>query len=127
MKLIQKAVVAGILIAGLSASAAGAHHSGAMYDTGKLLTLTGTIKAFNWKNPHISIDVVANPSEGVAPGLWSIAGSSPGVMLRSGWSQSTLKPGDKITLEFNPLRDGGRGGNIRKAVTPDGKSLSWGF
>ena len=125
MTLARNAAIA-IAVAALSASAAQAHHSGAMYDSTKLMKMTGTVKAFNWSNPHISIDVVANPGEAV-DGLWSIAGSSPGVMGRSGWSSGTLKPGDKIVMEFNPLRDGGRGGNIKKVITPDGKELGWGF
>ncbi len=124
MTFVRIAAVAAIALA--AAPAAQAHHSGAMYDSTKLLTLTGTVKAFNWNNPHISIDVVANPG-GAVDGAWSIAGSSPGVMGRSGWSSTTVRPGDKITLEFQPLRDGGHGGNIRKLITPDGKELGWGF
>ena len=127
MKPVLKAAALSLLIAGAAVPAAQAHHSGAMYDSAKLITITGTVKAFNWSNPHVSVDILADGKDGAPATLWSIAASSPGVMIRSGWSKSTLKPGDRITLEFNPLRDGGLGGNIKKATLPNGKSYGWTF
>jgi hypothetical protein len=127
MKLISGMAALGLLIAGAQAIPAEAHHSGAMYDSTRTVTLVGTVKAYNWINPHISVDILADGQGGAQPTLWSIAASSPGVMGRAGWSKDTVKPGDRITLEIQPLRDGGLGGNIRKATLPNGKSLGWGF
>ena len=98
-----------------------------MYDSSRLVTIIGTVKAFNWVNPHISVDVLADAKDGAPATLWSIAASSPGVMTRSGWSKAALQAGDRVTIEFNPLKDGGLGGNIKKAVLPNGKTLGWTF
>jgi hypothetical protein len=127
MKLISKMAALTLLIAGTQAVPAAAHHSGAMYDSTRTVTIVGTVKAFNWINPHVSVDILADAQGGTPPTLWSIAASSPGVMTRNGWDKSTLKPGDRITMEFQPLRDGGLGGNIKKATLPNGKSLGWGL
>lgn len=127
MNAVSKLMTLGLLVAGAAVSTVQAHHSGAMYDSSKIVTIVGTVKAFNWTNPHVSVDVLADAKDGVPATLWSIAASSPGVMNRSGWTKSTLQPGDRVTIEFNPLVDGGLGGNIKKAILPNGKSLGWGF
>jgi hypothetical protein len=127
MKSAYRTAALGLAAAGLLATGAQAHHSGAMYDTSKLVTITGVVKQFNWVNPHVSVDILADAKDGKPATLWSIAASSPGVMTRSGWSKGTLHPGDRITLEFNPLRDGGLGGNIKKATLANGKSYGWTF
>ena len=127
MTLLQKSAALGLFIAGALVASAQAHHSGAMYDSSRLVTIIGTVKAFNWVNPHISVDVLADAKDGAPATLWSIAASSPGVMTRSGWSKAALQAGDRVTIEFNPLKDGGLGGNIKKAVLPNGKTLGWTF
>ena len=115
---------AGLLMAAAFAPAAFAHHSAAMFDASKIETVTGTVKAFNWTNPHVSLELMADAGA-AQPGLWTMEGSSPGVMLRSGWDKRSLNPGDKVTITFFPLRDGGLGGALRKAVLANGKTLVW--
>jgi hypothetical protein len=102
-----------------------AHHSAAMYDFQRDQTVSGVVKEVYWVNPHISFDLLADPKPGAAPIKWTVAGSSPGVMSRSGWSKRSLQPGDHIQVEFAPLRDGTPGGALRKVVLPDGKVLTW--
>jgi len=102
-----------------------AHHSGSMFDASKSQTIQGTIRAFNWTNPHVNVEVVAEAETGKAPQLWTLEASSPGVMGRSGWTKRSLNPGDRVTVTFSPLRDGGLGGSLKKVQLPDGKVLTW--
>ncbi len=120
-----KTFAVGVMAAAAVGQAALAHHSAAMFDPAKQQTVTGTVTAFNWVNPHISVQVMAQASGAGAHGLWTLEASSPGVMTRLGWTKRSVNPGDKVTVDFNPLRDGGPAGRLLKLVTPDGKSLYW--
>lgn len=85
-----------------------AHHSFAMYERGKTITLTGTVKEFGWTSPHVSILVV---SDSVLPSVtWYIEASSPSVLVRGGWTSTLLKPGDKVSIGVHPRKDGLAGG-----------------
>jgi hypothetical protein len=99
-----------------------AHHSFAMFDQGKQVTLVGTVTEFQWTNPHafIHIDVPENGASQV----WDIELNSPNNLKRQGWKQTSLKPGDKVTVVANPLRDLSHKGGLFIAVTlPDGSVL----
>ena len=89
-----------------------AHHSFAIYDQSKTLTLKGSVKAFQWSNPHCVIWVLVPTPGAGEPQEWSVETTSPGVMTRSGWTRSSVKPGDRISIDFNPLRDGAHGGRL---------------
>ena len=102
-----------------------AHHSGSMFDPTKSVTLQGEVRAFNWTNPHVNVEVMAEPEAGKPAQLWTLEASSPGVMGRSGWTKRSLNPGDRVTVTFSPLRDGGLGGSLRRVQLPDGKVLTW--
>lgn len=92
---------------------ASAHHSFAMFDPAKTVTLNGTIREFRWVNPHVSLFVLADHA-GTPPELWSVELTSPGNLTRLGWTRKSLAPGDKVVVEVNPLRDGQKGGGFRK-------------
>lgn len=94
---------------------ASAHHSFAMFDPSRVVTLNGTVKEFRWVNPHVSLFVLADHA-GALPDLWSVELTSPGNLTRLGWSRKSLSPGDKVVVEVNPLRDGHNGGGFRKAT-----------
>ena len=113
------AVVLASIVVGSSTSAS-AHHSFAMFDLAKEATLVGTIKEFQWTNPHtwIEIDVPATGTPGAAQ--WGIEGMSPNFLARRGWSRDTLKPGDKVNLTIHPLKDGSHGGSFVRVMLPDG-------
>ncbi len=98
-----------------------AHHSFAMFDMRQSLTLKGTVKQFQWTNPHCFIQVLVL-AEG-ATKEWSVELHSPGDMYRHGWRPGTLKPGDTVTVVIHPDRDGTTGGLFVSAIGPDGKSL----
>ncbi len=93
-----------------------AHHSFAMYDTTKVVIITGTVKEFQWTNPHALLWVVGSGDGG--PGaLWTIElPTSPGNLARMGWTKHSLATGDALAVEVNPLRDGSRGGSFKKAT-----------
>ena len=85
-----------------------AHHSFAMYERGKTITLTGTIKEFGWTSPHVSIQVL--PDNAKPAVAWYIEASSPSVLARGGWTSTLLKPGDKVSIGVHPRKDGMAGG-----------------
>jgi hypothetical protein len=96
-----------------------------MFDTTKQVTLVGTVKEFEWNNPHCWIQLlVPDPNDAnAAPVEWGVEMGAPIQLIRHGWKPSSLKPGDKITVVVSPLRDGRPGGEIVSAVGPDGKPI----
>jgi Family of unknown function (DUF6152) len=111
-----------LLLAGALASLpAQAHHSFATFDVTKLVTLVGTVKEFQWTNPHTWIFITV-PKDGGAED-WEIEGGPVIGLKRDGWSKDSIKAGDKITLVVHPKRDGSHGGSFLQATTADGKVL----
>ena len=102
------------------ASSASAHHSAAMFDQAQSVSLTGTVKQFQWTNPHCYIQLVA---EGRSQEEWSLEMAAPVHLMRLGWKRNSLKPGDRITVTIHPLRDGGKGGEIQTAAMLDGTPI----
>jgi hypothetical protein len=102
----------------LAGSAALAHHSFAMFDQGKVMTLTGTVEEFRWVNPHSAIFVKVDNSDDPDK-LWAVEMTSPSNLTRRGWTRTTLKRGDRVSVEINPLRDGRHGGGFRSATMLD--------
>jgi len=101
----------------VSASPADAHHSFAMYDPSKLVTLTGTVQDFEWTNPHSIVLLVVDGAVSEADGLWSLElPTSPGNLTRMNWTKRSLKPGDRVSIDINPLRDGRHGGSLKKVT-----------
>lgn len=99
---------------------AAAHHSFAMYDPATIIRLDGTVKDFQWTNPHVLLWVVGITKPGEAPLLWTIElPTSPGNLSRMGWTKHALSPGDRVVVELNPLRDGQHGGSFRKLTMQD--------
>jgi Family of unknown function (DUF6152) len=103
----------------LTASAAPAHHSFAMFDQSKKVTLQGTVRDFRWTNPHVFIRLLVKTENG-SEEEWSIEMTSPEHLVRLGWRPRTLKPGDKVTLVIHPMRDGVKGGQYLSVTGPDG-------
>jgi hypothetical protein len=102
-----------------------AHHSGAAFDRQQQKTLTGTVREFEWTNPHCYIQLLVRTDKGEVQ-EWSLEMGAPQHIYSAGWRPTTVKPGDKITVTFFPLRDGGNGGEIQSATTLDGKALGGG-
>jgi hypothetical protein len=109
-------ILAALVGAGLPAVA---HHSFAMYEPTKTLTLKGTVKSFQWTNPHVIVWLVVQPEGGGAVQEWSLETTSPGVLTRAGWTRQSLKAGDRVSATFSPLRDGSRGGGLNSVTLLD--------
>jgi hypothetical protein len=105
-------------------SVAVAHHSFAMFDQTKEVTLKGTVTEFQWTNPHAFIHVQVAGADG-KPEVWEIELNSPNNLKRQGWNSSSVKTGDKVTLMTNPLRDmsAHKGGLFVSVTLEDGTVL----
>lgn len=93
-----------IAAATLSVASAHAHHSGAMFDYDKSVTLVGTVKQFQWTNPHCWIELSVPGASGAED--WSVEMGAPLQLYQGGWKPGTLKPGDEIKVVIRPTRDG---------------------
>jgi hypothetical protein len=94
-----------------------AHHSFAMFDMTKSVRLEGTVKKFDWTNPHswIFLEVVG---PGATTEQWTIELPSAGALAREGWNKNYLRVGERVILHVNPLKDGRNGGNLESFVPP---------
>ncbi len=110
------------MAAALLAAPALAHHSGAMFDATKTVTLDGTVKEFQWTNPHSWLQMVVPDGTG-APKEWSLELVSLNVLSHNGWKPTTLKPGDKIEVTMHPLKNGDPGGMGVAVTFPDGHTM----
>jgi hypothetical protein len=100
----------------------GAHHSFAAFDRQKEITVTGVVKEVQWNNPHAWIQVVATDPKGKQT-EWGFECGSPNMMSRTGWTRTTLKTGDKVTVVANPLKDGRPNAALVRITLPDGRVL----
>ncbi len=114
--------LAAVLAAAFTAPAY-AHHSFAMFDASKTVTLQGTVKEFEWTNPHSWLRVnVMDPKTG-KPALWALELSSPARLTTMGMHSDSVKPGDQVSVTFHPMKDGTRGGQFMQATLPGGKQV----
>jgi hypothetical protein len=99
-----------------------AHHSFAMFDHTRSVTLKGTVTKFQWTNPHAYIELdVAAPDGKVSH--FTIECTSINMMQRAGWRSTDIKAGDKVTAVVSPLLDGQQGGLLLEVTLPNGKTL----
>lgn len=117
----MKSAAVGIMLL-LYALPAISHHSTTAYDHTRTIVLTGTVKEFQWTNPHSWVQLLVNDGAGNST-EWSIETGAPNLNIRHGWSRNTLKPGDKVTLTIYPHRDGGAHGSLAFARLPNGRVL----
>jgi hypothetical protein len=106
----------------VTAGTVAAHHSPAVFDRTKEVKLTGTVKAFKWQNPHtwLELDV---PGEKGGTVTWGVEMTSPTYLIRAGWKNNSVKPGDKVTVVVNPVRTGEPAGIFISITLPDGQTL----
>ena len=116
-------VLGGALVIAVTGGLAQAHHSFAPFDMGAQKTVTGTVKTVEWTNPHTWIWLDVPNEQGVVE-PWGFEGMSPNYLARRGWTRTTLKAGDKITVSYRPLRDGSKGGMFVSTKLADGRTLS---
>jgi hypothetical protein len=109
-------LIAALAVTLCTAPAASAHHSFAMYEPTKTLTFKGTVKNFQWTNPHVVLSILVQPDDGSAAQDWALETTSPGVLTRAGWTRQSIKPGDKVSVTLSPLRDGSHGGRLNSVT-----------
>jgi hypothetical protein len=107
------------LSAAILAGRAQAHHSFAMFDVSREVTLDGTVKEFQWTNPHSWVQLMVKDPTGREV-EWSIEGSSPNSLSRFGWTRTSLRTGDRVQAVIHPLKDGSVGGSLVK-ITVNGQ------
>jgi len=124
MKVTARVVVAILAIAGLFGiiQPVVAHHSGAGFDAEKVIEITGTIKEFQFKNPHTWIQVMADDGKGKEV-EWSLEWGAPNSLGRQGYRPSTFPPGAKVTMRFRPMKNGAAAGMFVGAKFADGKTI----
>jgi len=109
--------------AAMLSQSAQAHHSFAMFDRTKTVTLAGTVKDWQWLNPHTWLQLSVTDSSGKVT-EWSIEGRSPNVLVRRGWTKSIMATGDKVTVVVYPLKSGEPGGAFVRLTLPGGRELN---
>ena len=120
MKAAMTAVCAAALA--LAAGSADAHHSFAVFDRSRQVSITGTVKQFQWTNPHCWIQLEV-PGENGSSAEWSLEGGSPNILVRNGWKRTALAPGEHVTVLIYPLKTGEPGGSFLEVHKADGKVL----
>jgi hypothetical protein len=99
-----------------------AHHSNVAFLVTKVVTVTGVVKDFAWRNPHTWLTLTVDDGKGGKTD-WALEGRAPGVLLRAGWTRDSLKPGDTVTVDMSPAKDGSKTGLIARVTKADGKIL----
>jgi hypothetical protein len=89
------------------------------------VTIKGKVQKVQWTNPHIWVWIDVKGADGKVV-TWGLEGMSPNFLARRGWSRTTLKAGDQVTVKLNPLKSGEPGGMFQSTTTPDGVVLSMG-
>jgi hypothetical protein len=100
----------------LVASAATAHHAYSTFDDTRTRTLEGTVRSFEWSNPHVVLTVLVKADARGEPQLWRIETSAPGILKRFGWERNSMKAGDRISAVCNPMRDGSPGCRLHTLI-----------
>ena len=118
---IRVSVLFGLVWLGAGAAAT-AHHSPSMFDQQQKKSVSGTVREFQWSNPHCYVQLLVRNAKGVEE-EWSFEMGAPTYLYGRGWRPSTLKAGDVIHISYAPLRRGGNGGMLLQATRSDGKPL----
>lgn len=112
------ALVSGLLALALLAPSASAHHSPSMFDMARRLEVSGTVRQFQWTNPHSYIQLVdADGTE------WSFEMGAPYILMGQGWTRNSLRQGDQVRISYSPLRHGGNAGLVLSVTTQDGRPV----
>lgn len=102
-----------------------AHHSPSMFG-GELMILTGTVREFQWSNPHSYIQLVVASEDGTEQ-EWSLEMGANAYLYNLGWRPSTLSAGDRLRVTVQPLRNGGQGGLVLEVTTTEGEKIGGGL
>jgi hypothetical protein len=109
----------------LVCATASAHHSAAMFDHNKTLSVAGLIKEFQYTQPHCWLIVLAPGENGAPDQEWRFETGAPTMMMRMGIHKNSFPVGEKVTVKFHPLLDGRAEGEFVSATDPDGKMVGY--
>jgi hypothetical protein len=103
---------------------ASAHHSQVLFDMTQCLTISGTVRTWQFESPHSWLWVVVPNAKGSSD-VWGFEASSPAQMIEAEhrWKRDVVKSGDKVTVRYSPLKDGRTGGALNTVTLPDGTTL----
>jgi len=117
-----KGLILGVFAVAVTCAEVSAHHSTVAYSENSVVLKNATITKVLWASPHIILLFDVKEARGAAVG-WSMETGSPGSVARAGWNRNSLKPGDKVTVELYPSRNGAHVGRLKKVIFPDGREL----
>jgi hypothetical protein len=119
----MKATAIALYAAAVFCLPAVAHHSNVAFQVTKVVTVKGVVKEFEWRNPHTWLTLEVDDGKGGKVD-WAFEGRAPGVLLRAGWTLNSLMPGEVVTVDMSPAKDGSKSGLIARVTKADGKILS---
>jgi len=117
------AIAAGVVAAALVLAPVYGHHSASMFEPTKTVTISGTVKEFQYTNPHSWLIVDVRNADGTVT-TWGFAAEGPSTLMRAGIRKSDLSPGTKLTITGHPMRDGRPAATWINATRADGKILN---
>jgi Family of unknown function (DUF6152) len=112
-----------LLLFGACTMSALAHHSFAMFNREQTIELQGTVKEFQWTNPHAFLEVIVENSPHSTPAVWSIEMNGPRALISQGWRPKSVVPGDMVLLQVYPARNGSNFAQFKSITLSDGKTL----
>lgn len=118
-----KLVSVTVVVVAAFAAPAVAHHSFAMFDSQKTVTMQGTVKELEWTNPHAWLRVMVNDEKSGKAVVWALEMSSPARLKTMGMNADSVKAGDAVSVTFHPMKDGTRGGQFVAATLPSGQQV----
>jgi hypothetical protein len=116
------AVLAALLVAS-AAPPASAHHSAALFDMLKNVSVTGTVEKWLWANPHSWLYLRVVKPDG-SQEVWGFEAGSTNMLARTGWNAADMKPGDKVVVTGHPSRDGNRVALLSEVKLASGRMLN---
>jgi hypothetical protein len=120
MRVIAFAAALGLAL--FDAPLARSHHSNVAFEVTKVVTITGVVKDFQWRNPHTWVTLTVKDANGKTVD-WSVEGRAPGVLLRAGWTRDSIRAGETITVDMSPAKDGTSTGLVARVTKADGTIL----
>jgi uncharacterized protein DUF6152 len=123
MKKVSVACVVSAAILVTALTPVWAHHGNAAYDDKNPITIKGTVTEFAWTNPHVQIYLDVKDDKGKVA-HWSVETYSPGKLIRAGWSKDVIKPGDAVSINLIPAKNGAPVGFLHTLTLPSGKVLA---
>ena len=120
VRLIALSAVVGAAL--FHATPALSHHSNVAFEVTKIITVTGVVKEFRWVNPHTWLVLTVDDGKG-GKVEWACEGRAPSILARAGWSKSSLRPGDTVTVDMSPAKDGSNTSLVARVTKADGTIL----